>query len=370
MTASKLSMKKKLLIFIPSIEDGGVEKNLYILANFLYQKLNTLQIISTSYDKTNFFNKNINFIGPKFNFLLKKGRYIKYIICLIYLIKQIIINKRQVVIFSFQANIFAVLISKIFFIKIISRSNSSPSGWSQNIIKQKIFKFLLKKADTIIVNSKSFKNEFKKKFGINTIFIYNPFNDFFIKKKAKKKVSFNFFTKKSLNIISVGRLTDQKDHITLLRAFKFINKRLNPKLVIIGKGIEYNKLKIFIENNKINDSVKLFGYCPNPYPYIKLANIFVLTSKFEGLPNVLIESQFLKKYIISSNCPTGPKEILLNGKAGDLFPVGNFMKLAKLVNNFNKNKTLEKIQIGFKNLSRFNYKINCDKYLNVINKYL
>ena len=74
----------------------------------------------------------------------------------------------------------------------------------------------------------------------------------------------------------------------------------------------------------------------NPYKYFKDTDIFVLSSKFEGLPNVLLEAQFFKKFIISSNCPTGPKEILLNGKAGELFDVGNYKKLSKIILNYNK----------------------------------
>ena len=128
----------------------------------------------------------------------------------------------------------------------------------------------------------------------------------------------------SLRILSVGRLTKQKDHITLLKAAKLINPAVKPELIIIGKGKEYINLKNFIISNHLQKIVKLVGYKANGYNFIKKCDIFVLTSKYEGLPNVLLEAQFFKKYIISSNCPTGPKEILLNGKAGDLFKMGDY----------------------------------------------
>tara|TARA_B100001063_G_C16772730_1_gene562818 strand:+ start:153 stop:1244 length:1092 start_codon:yes stop_codon:yes gene_type:complete len=363
-------MSKKLLIFIPSIEDGGVEKNLYILANYFYKNLGYLEIVTTSYDKKNYFNNKINFFGPKFKFLLKSGRYIKYLVSLIFLIKQIIANKRNIVILSFQANIFAVAIAKIFFIKIITRSNSSPSGWSNNFFKNIIFNFLLKKADTIIVNSLIFKKQFLTKFNLKTHCIYNPFQKNNIKQKSNQRINFNFFNKKNLNIITVGRLTDQKDQITLVKSFLLIKKKLKAKLVIIGKGVMYVKLKKFIDENKLKGNVKLLGYKRNPFPYIKRCDIFILTSKFEGLPNVLIEAQFLKKYIISSDCPTGPKEILLSGKAGSLFQIGDFVQLSKLINNYTKKNSIKKINIGYKNLYRFDYEKNCKKYLYIINKYL
>ena len=97
----------------------------------------------------------------------------------------------------------------------------------------------------------------------------------------------------------------------------------------------------------------------------------ILSSKFEGLPNILLEAQYLKKYIISSNCSSGPKEILMNGRAGDLFKVNDHKELAKKINIYckNKNKWKKKIMIGFKNLHRFNYSKNCKKYYETLNKF-
>ena len=97
--------------------------------------------------------------------------------------------------------------------------------------------------------------------------------------------------------------------MTLPKATKLINQANRAELVIIGKGHEYIHLKNFIISNNLQNKVKLVGYKANAYNFIKKCDIFVLTSKYEGLPNVLLEAQFFKKYIISSNCPTGPKEI-------------------------------------------------------------
>ena len=86
------------------------------------------------------------------------------------------------------------------------------------------------------------------------------------------------------------------------------------------------------------------------------------------MQNILIEAQFLKKYIISTDCPTGPKEILLNGLAGDLIKIGDYKKLAILINNYynNKKNIQKKINIGSKNFNRFDYKKNCQQYLNFV----
>ena len=83
------------------------------------------------------------------------------------------------------------------------------------------------------------------------------------------------------------------------------------------------------------------GY-KNPFKYIKQANIFLLTSKFEGSPNVLVEAQYLKKYIISTNCPTGPKEILNNGKYGSLVKVEDHKSIARILQNYTYSKSVKK----------------------------
>ena len=157
--------------------------------------------------------------------------------------------------------------------------------------------------------------------------------------------------------------------MTVLRAINHIKNTINLKLILIGKGSEKYKLKNFIDNNQLNKKIFLVGYKKNPYKYFKDTDIFVLSSKFEGLPNVLLEAQFFKKFIISSNCPTGPKEILLNGKAGELFDVGNYKKLSKIILNYNKKKN-KKILLGFNSLNRFNYNKSMKEYYYSIIKFL
>jgi glycosyltransferase involved in cell wall biosynthesis len=366
--------KKELIIFNPSIEDGGVEKNLYLIANFLSKNLKSnISLITSSKYKTYKFEKNIRLIIPPLIDFRKFNRPVKYLVCL-FLLTLKILFKRNVLILSFQANIYAIIIAKIFNVKIITRSNTSPKGWSNSFFKRKVFRFFLKKADEIIVNSQYFKKQLDKEFNLNTVLILNPLNTEDIKNLSKKKIKLNFFFKKkqSLKIINIGRMTDQKDHMTLLKAFRLVCKKINSNLIILGKGKNYTKIKNFITDNNLHTNVKLLGFKENPYPYIKLSDIFVLTSKFEGLPNVLLESIFLKKPIISTDCPTGPKEILSKGKYGKLVKVGDYKNIAKALINFYRNKKVftKKIILGYKDLKRFDFQINCLKYLEIIKKYI
>ena len=364
-------MKKKIIIFIPSIEDGGVEKNLFVISNYLYANNFAVEILTCNYDKSKNFDKGIKFIGNKNSLWQNKNRKIKYLVCLKNLFLNLLNRKEKPLVFAFQANIYAVIVAKILNVKIVTRSNSAPSGWSKNFIKNEFYKFIIKFADDVMVNSLDFKRSFKKRFNIKTKCIYNPFDKNFVNKNLKNKIIKNIFFKKNyLNIVSVGRLTDQKDHLTLLRAINSLSNNFKIRLAIIGKGNMKDNLQEYINKKKLQNKVRLIGYLKNPFPYILRSNILILTSKFEGLPNILLEGQYLKKYIISTDCPTGPKEILLNGKAGDLIKIGDYKKLAFLINNSHKRKKIiaNKIKMGVKNFYRFDYSLNCKKYLEFVNK--
>ncbi len=364
-------MKKKLIIFMPSVEGGGVEKNFFIISNYLANKLGKIFLITAENNLSKKF-KNIEIISPRSNFWRNKGRFRKYMICVLMLIKMLLKNRNSLVL-SFQANLYSILICKLFKIRVISRSNSSPSGWSKNSIKNYIYKIGLSLADAIIVNSVEFKSEMKKKFSINPIHIYNPLNKLEVIKLSKKKLNTKIFkSNKNLNILNVGRLVDQKDQITLVKAINLIKGKIPLEVIIMGRGILKKKLENYIENNNLKSIIKIIDFKDNPFNYIKKSELFILTSAFEGLPNVLLEAQTLKKFIISSSCPTGPREILLNGKAGFLFKVNNAYQLSKKILEYykNKKKLNKMINLGFKKLERFDEEKNLKKHFNLINKYL
>jgi glycosyltransferase involved in cell wall biosynthesis len=287
---------------------------------------------------------------------------------LLELLKQILLDKR-ITVLSFQANLYCIIICKIFNIKVIVRSNASPSGWSENFIKKKIFKAVFNLANCIIVNSRDFKEEFKKNFNIKTECIYNPLNKKEIIKHSKKKINFSYFKNfKYLKIINVARFLDQKDHMTLLRAMKLIQNKLKFRLLIIGEGKNKDKIINYIDKNNLSNNIKVLDYKKNPFKYMGLSDIFILSSIYEGLPNVLLEAICLKKFVISSNCPTGPAEILNDGKGGLLFKVRDHNDLAKKIIFYSKNKLKlrKKINYAYNKLERFNYYYNLNKYLKTV----
>ena len=129
---------KSVILFMPSIEGGGVEKNLITISNYFAKRIDNIKLISAENRLQKFFNKKISFISPNRKF--SKNKFFKYLVCLLLLFKEYLKNK-NILIFAFQANIYAIIFAKIFNIKIITRSNSSPSGWSKNPLKRIIFKF-------------------------------------------------------------------------------------------------------------------------------------------------------------------------------------------------------------------------------------
>ena len=364
-------MKKKIIIFMPSIEGGGVEKNLFIVSNYLANKHENVSLITISKKFKSKFSKKLNFISLNSNIWDKTGRRFKYFLSLFLLIKEIISN-RNLVVFSFQANIFCIILCRFFFIRIVARSNSAPIGWSKNIFKRLIFKIVLNLANKVMVNSKEFKKDLKREFNVSSLCIYNPLNKKEILKKSKKKINSIFNKNKKIKILNIGRYTDQKDQITLLKGLKLIKNKIPFEAIIVGRGVKEKLLKDYIKNNDLHKHVKLMKFTQNPFPIMKQCDLFILSSKFEGLPNVLLEALVLKKFIISSNCSTGPKEILLNGNGGLLFKVGNEIGLSKQMNYFynNRHQCNKMLEKSYKELWRFDYNNNLKKYDELISSFI
>lgn len=355
---------------MPSFEGGGVEKNIIMIINNFIKKDVNISLITASKKIRKKINKKVDLINPKYNFWNYQPRFIKYTLCIFFLYLEYCNNKNFHV-FCFQGNFICIFFCKIFRLKIIIRPNSSPVGWSKNFIKKFLFSKILGLADIIVVNSLLFKKEFKDIFKLDTKCIYNPLNIHDIMRLSKKKINFKFFKKNYLNIISLGRLVEQKDHITAIKAVEMLKEKLNLRLLIIGEGNEKNYLYNYIKKKDLNDTIKIKNRLENPFPYLLKAEIMLLTSKYEGLPNVLLEALALKKFIISTNCPTGPKEILDNGKGGLLFKVGDYSELSKKIIFYSKQKKkmCEKKKFAISRLDRFNYQQNIDKYFNLF-KYL
>lgn len=360
--------EKNLIIFMPTIiKGGGVEKNFFIISNYLSTRLKKISVITLSKIARKKLNKKIKIIHPKNNLIENFSRRLKFLISLIFLFREILSNKNSTV-FCFQGIIYCILLCKLTRTRVIIRSNSSPSGWSKNFLKQILYKKIYGLADKIIVNSLSFQRELHDKFNLKSICIYNPLNINEINKHSKKDTKIKFFKKESIKIICVARLSEQKDHDCLVKSINILKNDYNIKLILLGSGPLKNTINNLIKSLKLEKNIKIIEFKKNPYPYILKSDLLILSSKYEGLPNVLLEAIALKKFVISSDCPTGPREILDGGKGGDLFKVGDYLTLSKKIKFFihKKKEINSKKTYASKRLKRFSYRNRLQDYLNVI----
>ena len=230
----------------------------------------------------------------------------------------------------------------------------------------------MKKADIFLVNSFEFKNQIKDEYELNAKCILNPLDKKKIIKRSKNKCKYYFKnTKKNiLKIINIGRLTDQKDQITILKAIKLIKNIINFELLIIGNGYEKKNLIEFINKNNLNQYVKIISFKNNHYRILKQAELFILSSLFEGLPNALLEASCLKKFIISTRCPSGPTEILKNGQGGFLYNTSDYIDLSKKILLYFKNRKnlKKKIIANYQNLKRYDFDKNLNKFYKIVKK--
>jgi glycosyltransferase involved in cell wall biosynthesis len=144
-------------------------------------------------------------------------------------------------------------------------------------------------------------------------------------------------------VLGVGRLEQPKDFATLVRAFSLARRRTDARLVILGEGAERSQLEALINELDMAEEVSLPGFAVNPVPYMKRAGVFVLSSRREGLPNALIEALAVGTPVVSTDCPSGPREVLEVGKWGRLVPVGDVAALASAI--------VDALQCGQSNLA-------------------
>jgi glycosyltransferase involved in cell wall biosynthesis len=166
-----------------------------------------------------------------------------------------------------------------------------------------------------------------------TSVLYNPIDLESVRARSKEPVDDKWITDPDIRpVVSVSRLESQKNLSLLLRAFETVNERHpDTRLIIVGKGSERRRLSELARSLDIEDVVSFPGYVDNPYGYMRQSAVFVLSSRYEGLPTVLIEALACGCSIVSTDCPYGPREILADGEYGQLVPVDDDLALADAI---------------------------------------
>ncbi len=364
-------MSKKIIFFVPNIDDGGIEKNLIILSNYFLKKNHDVEIIFSRISKNISKKLNSKIILKKtnnyFNLKFLNERVNNSINCFIFCLLKLKV-KKQSVLFSLQDHPFGILLSKIKSIPSIIRIANHPVGslkYFNNffIYKIKLFikLFFYHFTNIIICNSKESASYFKNSliYKEKIFSIHNPIN----RKQHKGE-----YRRKKYELVTLGRLEKQKNLEGLIKAIFLTSKKIpSIRLTIVGKGSQKMKLKKLVKEFKLTKHIKFRNFS-NPHLYFKHHGVFILNSFFEGLPNVLIEAIQYKIPIISSKCQSGPAEILLNGKYGYLVKVNDPKDLSSKIEKviFNYPDAIKKTKIALKSLNRFDKEKQCFKYLKII----
>lgn len=194
--------------------------------------------------------------------------------------------------------------------------------------------------------------------------IYNPVVSHELFVKSEEPVNHPWFGEGEPPVIlGAGRLTAEKDFATLIRAFALVRKERPARLMILGEGKDRPKLEALVRELGLEEGVALPGFVDNPFKYMKRAAVFVLSSKWEGLSNVLVEALACGCPVVSTDCPSGPAEILENGKWGRLVPVQSPEALAEAIL-----ETLRRPIYGTERASDFSLQRAVNEYLKLLEK--
>lgn len=217
-------------------------------------------------------------------------------------------------------------------------SEHSMQSFKETISRKRnlqIAKYLYRYADSVVAVSEGVAKDISQWSGIprdRIEVIYNPIVTEDMMCDDHAPPNHPWFTEdRSPVILSAGRFVSQKDFPTLIRAFNQLQQEHEVKLVIIGDGEKREDLITLVNDISLNDHISLPGFVDNPYSYMSHADAFVLSSIWEGFGNVLVEAMACGTPVVSTDCPSGPAEILEDGKYGPLVSVGDHESLASAI---------------------------------------
>lgn len=320
-------------MILPYLKAGGTERQASYIANYLLNKGYQTDIISIENEPAfeDLFDNSVIYLNSK-NSL---SYLIKNIFLIIYKVKNceadVIISR------AWNSNFISIIVSLITRKPVVVFLSGSIDLSGSNFIKRYIQSFLINKATKIISVSERSKNNCMKWLNVpeeKIKVIYNGVDAHLLNKLSKQIFDIpEELNQESLKIVFVGRLIHRKGLDVLLNAFaKVIRNRKNISLIIIGSGPEKENYQQQADELGISSKVHFLGEKSNPFPYINYGDIFVMPSRSEGFPNVLLEAMALKKTVIASDCETGPNEII-NNQNGILIPVDDPIALAETIEN-------------------------------------
>ena len=368
-------MKINLIIFLSRFVIGGAGNSIFKLCKYLPKKKFNISIIclkKCSYDKE--FKK----VGIKV-YKIKSNKNIFAMTRVLNITKCLISNKYKKNIFV--SNIHYTNVLSLIFLRNLSNLKialiertplmelSIYFGFidfiKKNIIKSLIY-LLYNLPDVVVCNSTNISKNFKIKYNLKTKTIFPPSLSFINFSRNRQNI---YKKNKTLVITTVCRLTKEKGLDVFFKALSML-KFSNYKLLIVGDGIEKLRLKQLSEKLNISKKIKYFGFLKDIRPVLKLSNLYVNTSYFEGFPNSVVEAINHGIPVICSQSHGGINEILLNGKCGTIFKNGDSFDLASKIQKYynDPKKFFIKTKLAKQNIRRFTLEKNISDYENLFYK--
>ncbi len=316
-------MKMKILILVESLKvGGGSERFAATLGSKLYEEgydisYLTLMEENPKYQfKGDYYTLNEGYIYS--NIFKRTLDLFIYAPKITKLCKELSIE--TIISVSEVANFHAVLSRWLYGnkVQIITSQHINPEIFLESKLKSSLIKFFYPRADKTVCVSREIERILNEKYGVqNTLTIYNMMDIEENLKLAREKLPDKYQElfignkEESFNFINMGRLTRQKGQWYLIRSFRrVVDQHPHVKLFILGEGILRKELEDLINKLELNENIYLLGEQENIFPFLQKSDCFVLSSLWEGLPLVLIEALSLDLPVISSDCKTGPREIL------------------------------------------------------------
>jgi glycosyltransferase involved in cell wall biosynthesis len=340
---------KRLAIYLPTLVGGGAERAMLNLAIEFAKRGFIVDFVLAQCEGAFMteFPDSINLV--KLNPIhLKFGRSI---FSLPFLVRYIRHERPVGIVTALHANVIALWAKRLVGVPlkvVITEQNTlSMQRKTQSTLLRKITSWLIEQnyplADEIVAVSIGVAEDLSAIAKIprdRITVLANPVITPLVKEKTKEKIDHFWFNPgEPPVIVSVGRLTAQKDFPMLIKAFSDVRSIMPVRLMILGDGPDREALFSLVNELGLEKDISMPGFIHNPYPYMAHASVYVLSSRWEGLPTVLIEALQCGTPVIATDCPSGPREILQGGKYGKLIQVGDQNSLSKaIIETLNSNR--------------------------------
>ena len=375
-------MSRRIILFVPSFEKGGVERNAVFFVNAMVKRGFDLTLLYCRkqdgwFDRLDTKVETLE-IGRGLKIPAVHERITDAVKMLLFapLALHKLKRKQRLVLVSFQSNVVAIFLAKLLFLPVAVRlSNHYSSISSEKSLLRKTSEFgkklFYRWADIVVANSSELAKDYAEILGREVITIHNPIDFDLIEALRKEKIQESIFTaKKRPIVIGAGRLSKQKNFEVLIEAIAKVVFEVPCDLVIIGEGAERQRIEALVSKLKMRDYVHLIGHRDNPYKYFSSSDLFVLSSNYEGMPNVLIEAIACGLPAVSTRCQSGPSEILDYGAGGFLCNCNDANDLARNILSALTNKDcINDKQIHSKNgIQRYEISKIAGKYKDLVEK--